>query len=55
MCRAVLRFIAIAVMENKRGTDCSPPPYVKVSTIKIIAIKSLTNPKHRSVSLSVGI
>lgn len=53
VCKAVLSFIAIAAMENERGTDYSPPPYVKVSTIKVIPSKSLTNCKHRSVSLLV--
>lgn len=40
-------------MENERGMDYSSPPYVKVSTIKIITSKNLTKPKHRSVSISV--
>lgn len=40
-------------MENEREIYYSSPPYVKVSSIKIMPSKSLTNPKHRSVSLSV--
>lgn len=40
-------------MQSEREPDYTPPPYVKVRTIKIIPSKSLTSPKYPSVSLSV--
>lgn len=40
-------------MESEREPEYTPPPFVKVRTIKIIPSKSPTSPKYQSVSLSV--